>query len=234
MKYSAKSLRMRSDCGSLCMVLGTFSTNFVRDAASCLALVPDSEIIEAALKILAKRMSRGSLLASPRAARDYLALRFGQVEQEVFAAIYLTKRHHVIACEELFRGTLDGESVHPREVVKEALARNAAALIFCHCHPSGQSSPSQADELITMRLNRRSNWLTSGLSITSSSGRPLRHSPKLAFCEVCSRRAVKAVCRDVGASIAVQGCERCSPVRKHSWVPSRPKRDSRGRRLWGA
>jgi DNA repair protein RadC len=152
MKYSTKSLRMRSDCGSLCKVAETFSTNFVRDAASGLALVPDSEIIETALKILAKRMSRGSLLASPRAARDYLALRFGQVEQEVFAAIYLTKRHHVIACEELFRGTLDGASVHPRIVVKEALRHNAAALLVTHNHPSGQVSPSQADEHITAQL----------------------------------------------------------------------------------
>jgi DNA repair protein RadC len=90
MRYSTKSLRVRSDCGSLCKVPETFSTNFVRDAASGLASVPDSEIIEAALNILAKRMSRGSVLASPRAARDYLALRFGQVEQEVFAAVYLT------------------------------------------------------------------------------------------------------------------------------------------------
>jgi DNA repair protein RadC len=152
MKYSTKSLRLRSDCGALCKAPETFSTNFVRDAASGLALVPDSEIIEAALNILAKRMSRGSLLASPRAARDYLALRFGQVEHEVFAAIYLTKRHQVIACEELFRGTLDGASVHPRIVVKEALRHNAAALIISHNHPSGQITPSQADELITSRL----------------------------------------------------------------------------------
>jgi DNA repair protein RadC len=74
------------------------------------------------------------------------------VEHEVFAAIYLTKRHQVIACEELFRGTLDGASVHPRIVVKEALRHNAAALIISHNHPSGQVEPSQADEFITQRL----------------------------------------------------------------------------------
>jgi DNA repair protein RadC len=152
MKYSMKSLRLRSDCGALAKAPETFSTNFVRDAASGLASVPDSEIIEAALKILAKRMSRGSVLASPRAARDYLALRFGQVEQEVFAAVYLTKRHQVIACEELFRGTIDGASVHPRIVVKEALRHNAASLLITHNHPSGQATPSQADEMITSRL----------------------------------------------------------------------------------
>jgi DNA repair protein RadC len=152
MKYSLKSLNSRSECGSIGKAPESFSTSFVRDAANGLASVPDSEIIEAALKILAKRLSRGSVLASPRAARDYLALRFGQLEHEVFAALYLTKRHQVIACEELFRGTLDGASVHPRIVVKEALRHNAASLIITHNHPSGQVEPSQADELITARL----------------------------------------------------------------------------------
>jgi DNA repair protein RadC len=152
MKYSTKSLNARSDCGALVKAPETFSTNFVRDAASGLASVPDSEIIEAALNILTKRLSRGSLLSSPRAARDYLALRFGGVEHEVFSAIYLTKRHQVIACEELFRGTLDGAAVHPRIVVKQALRHNAAALVISHNHPSGQIDSSQADELITARL----------------------------------------------------------------------------------
>jgi len=151
MKYS-KSLNVRSDCGALIPKPETFSTNFVREVSETINAVPDSEIISAALRILAKRMARGSLLASPRAARDYLALRFSEVEHEVFAALYLTKRHHVIACEELFRGTVDGASVHPRIVVKEALRHNAAALIITHNHPSGQISASQADELITQRL----------------------------------------------------------------------------------
>jgi DNA repair protein RadC len=152
MKYAYKSLNHRSDCGALCPPAESFSTNFVRDAATGVASVPDSEIIEAALKILSKRMSRGSLLSSPKAARDYLALRFGNVEQEVFSAIYLTKRHQVIACEELFRGTVDGASVHPRIVVKQALRHNAAAMLISHNHPSGQVEPSQADEMITQRL----------------------------------------------------------------------------------
>jgi DNA repair protein RadC len=152
MKYSMKSLNLRSECGALCKAPETFSTNFVRDAAGALASVPDSDIIEAALKILSKRLSRGSVLSSPRATRDYLAIRFGQVEREVFSAIYLTKRHQVIACEELFWGTVDGASVHPRIVVKEALRHNAAALIVSHNHPSGQAEPSQADEFITSRL----------------------------------------------------------------------------------
>ncbi len=152
MKYAYKSLNRRSDSGALCPPAESFSTNFVRDAATGLASVPDSEIIDAALKILSKRMSRGSLLSSPKAARDYLALRFGEVEHEVFCAIYLTTRHRVIACEELFRGTLDGASVHPRIVVKQALRHNCAAVLVSHNHPSGDPTPSQADELITQRL----------------------------------------------------------------------------------
>ena len=152
MKYAYKSLNQRADCGSLCPPTETFSTNFVRDAATGLASVPDSEIIEAALKILSKRMTRGSLLSSPKAARDYLALRFGHCEHEVYSAIYLDKRHRVLACEELFRGTIDGASVHPRIVVKQALKHNAASLLISHNHPSGETSPSQADEMISQRL----------------------------------------------------------------------------------
>jgi DNA repair protein RadC len=152
MKYSLKTLHARSDRGALSTPADTFSTNFVRESSESRKHVPDSEIIEAALKILARRIARGSVLASPRAARDYLALRFGEVEHEVFAALYLDKRHRLIACEELFRGTVDGASVHPRIVVKEALKHNAAALIITHNHPSGNAEPSQADELITQRL----------------------------------------------------------------------------------
>ena len=71
---------------------------------------------------------------------------------EGFCGVFLDNRHRVIALEELFRGTIDGASVHPREVVKRALAKNAAAVILAHNHPSGIAEPSQADELITRRL----------------------------------------------------------------------------------
>jgi DNA repair protein RadC len=73
-------------------------------------------------------------------------------EFETFCLIYLDNRHRLIACEDLFRGTIDGASVHPREVVKEALRHNAAAVILAHNHPSGVAEPSHADELITRRL----------------------------------------------------------------------------------
>jgi DNA repair protein RadC len=91
-------------------------------------------------------------LSSPRAARDLLILQFAGLEHEVFGAIYLDNRHRAIAFEVLFRGTIDGCSVHPREVVKAVLRHNAAAVIFAHNHPSGLTEPSHADELITARL----------------------------------------------------------------------------------
>ena len=94
----------------------------------------------------------GSALANPRATRDFLRMRLRDLPHEVFCCVYLDNRHRVIAFEELFRGTIDGASVHPREVVKQALARNAAAVILVHNHPSGLAEPSQADELITRRL----------------------------------------------------------------------------------
>lgn len=110
------------------------------------------EILAAARAVLARRIRRGTLMDSPRATRDYLTTKLGELEHEVFCCLYLDSRHRLIEFVELFRGTIDGASVHPREVVKEALTRNAAAVIIVHNHPSGVAEPSQADELITRRL----------------------------------------------------------------------------------
>jgi len=112
----------------------------------------EDQVIERALAILASRARAGSALTSPAAVRDYLRLSLGGREHEVFVAIFLDSQHRVISCEELFRGTLTQTSVYPREVVKEALAANAAAVIFAHNHPSGVAQPSQADELLTRNL----------------------------------------------------------------------------------
>jgi DNA repair protein RadC len=92
------------------------------------------------------------LLDSPAATRVFLVSRLRDLPYEVFCALFLDNRHRLIACDELFRGTIDGASVHPREVVRQALSRNAAAVILAHNHPSGIAEPSQADELITLRL----------------------------------------------------------------------------------
>jgi len=110
------------------------------------------EVIAGAKHALAIRVRKGTVMASPKAARDYLTMRLGAREHEVFTILFLDSRHRLIDCLELFRGTIDGASVHPREVVKEALQRNAAAVILSHNHPSGVAEPSQADEIITTRL----------------------------------------------------------------------------------
>ncbi len=112
--------------------------------------------LQAALEIVRRhhleKLQTGPMLGSPRAARDYLVARLRDLEHEVFCCLYLDSRHRLTRCEELFRGTVDGASVHPREVVKQALARNATAVILAHNHPSGIAEPSQADEIITTRL----------------------------------------------------------------------------------
>ena len=112
----------------------------------------DDELISGALKVLEKRALYGDALSSPAAVRDYLRLRLGTLEHEVFACVWLDAQHRALWMEELFRGTLTQTSVYPREVVKAALKVNAAAVIFAHNHPSGMAQPSQADELLTRTL----------------------------------------------------------------------------------
>jgi len=109
-------------------------------------------VMEVARRCLGEELRGGSALASPAAVRDYLRLALGGREHEVFVALFVDAQHRVIRCEELFRGTLTQTSVYPREVVKAALAANAAAVIFAHNHPSGVAQPSQADELLTRQL----------------------------------------------------------------------------------
>ena len=108
--------------------------------------------LELARRSLSEKMKSGDLLASPTAVRDWLRLKMGGLACEAFAALWLDARNRLIAHEELFRGTLTQTSVYPREVVKRALAHNAAAVIFAHNHPSGLAEPSAADELLTKTL----------------------------------------------------------------------------------
>jgi DNA repair protein RadC len=112
------------------------------------------EILDCARRALAKRVRRGTGFTSPRVTADYLRVRLSILDHEVFCVIYLTKRHQFIACEDLFRGTIDGASVYPREVLKEAIKHNAAAVILAHNHPSGVAEPSQADLDITKQLKK--------------------------------------------------------------------------------
>jgi DNA repair protein RadC len=108
--------------------------------------------LEMGRRYLEARMARGDALGSPTDTRDFLTARLRGYAHEVFACLFLDNRHRVIAFEEMFRGTIDGTSVHPREVVKRALAHNAAAIIAAHNHPSGVAEPSQADRSLTRRL----------------------------------------------------------------------------------
>ena len=101
---------------------------------------------------LNRRFRRGKALTSPNDSKEYLQVQLGHLEHEVFAILWLDSRHRILAFETLFRGTIDGASVHPREVVKAALHHGAAACILAHDHPSGDSSPSEADKRITARL----------------------------------------------------------------------------------
>ncbi|MCC7279070.1 MAG: DNA repair protein RadC [Chromatiaceae bacterium] len=111
------------------------------------------DLIHRAIQCLEARYRvNGEALTSPEATRQYLKLRLDGSAYEVFACVLLDTRHQVLGYRELFRGTVDGASVHPREVVREVLAANACAVILAHNHPSGSTEPSQADLRITQRL----------------------------------------------------------------------------------
>ena len=108
--------------------------------------------IEISRRQLTESLKTGPPLSIPRATRDFLVAKLRDLEHEVFCCLYLDRRHRLIHFEEMFRGTIDGASVHPREIVKLALQRNSAAVIVAHNHPSGIPEPSQADEIITQRV----------------------------------------------------------------------------------
>lgn len=107
---------------------------------------------ELARRYYAESLPAGEPIKSPADTESFLKARMRHLGHELFCCLYLDNRHRVLRFDELFRGTIDGTSVYPREVVKEALAVNAAAVIVSHNHPSGVAEPSQADERITKRL----------------------------------------------------------------------------------
>jgi DNA repair protein RadC len=128
------------------------STLYVR-APEGYRVAEPAEIFDRARALIAQRYRSGSpVLGSPALTRDYLKFHIGPSDHEQFGVVHLDSRHRLICAEILFRGTLANASVYPREVVKAALARNSAAVVFFHNHPSGIPEPSQADEVITSRL----------------------------------------------------------------------------------
>lgn len=110
------------------------------------------EVIATARRELSRRVERATTLANPEDVRDFLAVQLGDESHEVFAVLFLDNRNRLIEYRELFRGTVDGASVYPREVVKDAIALNATSVVLAHNHPSGVAEPSAADEQITRRL----------------------------------------------------------------------------------
>lgn len=114
--------------------------------------ITEAELVSIAQAFARRRLARGRKLTRPDLVFDYLQVLFQGYEHEVFSALFLDTQHRLIHFETLFRGTIDSASVYPREVVKRALAHNAAAVILVHNHPSGDSAPSNADRRITHRL----------------------------------------------------------------------------------
>jgi DNA repair protein RadC len=111
-------------------------------------------VLEIARRVLAQRLAEQPSFEQPQAVKDYLRLHLAELDHEVFAVMFLDVRHRLLRLETLFRGTLTHTAVHAREVVKRALALNAAAVVLAHNHPSGAAEPSRADELITATLRQ--------------------------------------------------------------------------------
>jgi DNA repair protein RadC len=136
-------------------VLGASATGL----AACRGLGPAKAAqlkagVEIARRALVEELRHGVALTSPEAVRDWLRLSIATLPHETFVVLFLDSQHRMLAADELFRGTLAQTSVYPREVVKAALAHNAAAVILAHNHPSGVAEPSRADELLTQALKQ--------------------------------------------------------------------------------
>ncbi|MFL9797381.1 DNA repair protein RadC [Vibrio cyclitrophicus] len=111
-----------------------------------------NELLERAAEALAAKYKREGTFTNPTNVKEYLKLKLGAHDREVFAVMFLDNQHQLISFEKLFFGTIDAASIYPREVLKAALNHNAAAVVFSHNHPSGIAEPSQADRRITQRL----------------------------------------------------------------------------------
>ena len=133
---------LEADLGSFSRQLGLGPAKFSQLQA----------VLEMGRRHLAERLLRDSALESPQAVRDYLKALLRHEPHEVFGCLFMDSKHRMLAFEVLFRGSIDSASVYPRQVVKRALVHNAAAVIFCHNHPSGITDPSEADRTLTQRL----------------------------------------------------------------------------------
>lgn len=134
---------LEADCATFCEPKGLGPVKYVQIQAS----------LEMARRHLFESLCQGDVIANPNDTRHFLAARLREIPHEVFACLFLDSKHCVLEYEELFRGSISGASVHPREVLKRALHHNAAAVIFAHNHPSGNAEPSEADKRITRKLS---------------------------------------------------------------------------------
>lgn len=112
----------------------------------------EQDVLAVAEGILKDRLERQGSISNPTDANDFLRMRLGALSHEEFHVLWLDNRHRIIDCQKLFTGTVDGASIHPREVVRAALSVNACAAILAHNHPSGVAEPSAADRAITHEL----------------------------------------------------------------------------------
>lgn len=141
-EFTSLRALMQADCATFTQAKGLGNAKYAQLQA----------VLEMARRHTFEQLDRGDILTSPEATRAYLSNELRHYPYEIFACLFLDNQHHILKFEQLFRGTIDGASVYPREVVKKALEHNAAAVIFAHNHPSGISEPSQADRLITDKL----------------------------------------------------------------------------------
>ena len=143
---------MSSSSSSTDFVSSPSSSLLVCDAEGLYRPASADEVLRQARVVLSRRVRRGALFDSPSVVKDYLLMRLAPLEHEVFCVAFLDAQHRLLAFREMFRGTLAQTSVYPREVVKEALILNSAAVVLAHNHPSGHVQPSRADEFLTQSL----------------------------------------------------------------------------------
>jgi DNA repair protein RadC len=141
-QFGSLNSLLHADQQSFCLGLGLGKAKYAQLQA----------VLEMARRHLREAIGDKDVISNPKDTEKYLQSRLAHHTQEVFACLFLDTKHQILTFEELFFGTIDGASIYPREVVKKALKHNAAAVIFAHNHPSGNTTPSQADIQITQRL----------------------------------------------------------------------------------
>jgi hypothetical protein len=177
---------------------------WVRDERGEVRQATSDEVVSEARRVMNRKVRRGTSMSSPQAVRDFLSIKLGALEHEMFCVLLLDSRHRLIEYVELFRGTIDGASVHPREVVKLALAKNAAALVLAHPHPLcfvwGVTTPVISAENHPIRRSRKNGM--GFCPVSSDRITPVSPSRRLR----CSRALARSSTRRVAVRPACDGC----------------------------